>query len=365
MKIPRISEIAKRSLVKVDPTCFCEARSDLPRISVKFEPCIALGGGHRQTLAGAYWPGSQQPYGAQVRRVALEQGDQLVLHDDRPINWLPRGWVVLMIPGLGSCHQSRYMVRIAARLNDCNVRTFRMDHRGVAAGFQLAQRPGHAGRSEDALAALQRIEDLCPGSPIALIGFSMGGNIALKLLGERPDDLPDDLVRAFVVAPPIDLAECSRKIDARPGRIYQRYFLRHLMRHFRQRRRSIERVRQLELQRTPRSIYEFDDQITAPLSGYVSADDYYRQASAKSWLPLINIPTRIVAANDDPIVPIPSLRDVPRSPSIDLVVTESGGHLGYVAAANSDPDRRWLDWRIVEWVVGAQELKISAEEDTK
>ena len=80
---------------------------------------------------------------------------------------------------------------------------------------------------------------------------------------------------------------------------------------------------------------------------------------------MITKSTRIVAANDDPIVPILSLRDVPRSPSTDLVVTESGGHLGYVAAANSDPDRRWLDWRIVEWVVGAQKLKISAEEDTK
>ena len=195
--------------------------------------------------------------------------------------------------------------------------------------------------------------------------FSMGGNIALKLLGERPDDLPGDLARAFVVAPPIDLAECSRKIDAKPGRIYQKYFLRHLMRHFRKRRRSIERVRQVELQRTPRSIYEFDDQITAPLSGYDRADDYYHQASAKRWLPLINVPTRIVAANDDPIVPILSLRDVSWPPSTDLVVTESGGHLGYVAAANSDPDRRWLDWRIVEWVVGGQEPKVSAAEDTK
>ena len=80
---------------------------------------------------------------------------------------------------------------------------------------------------------------------------------------------------------------------------------------------------------------------------------------------MINVPTRIVAANDDPIVPILSLRDVSWPPSTDLVVTESGGHLGYVAAANSDPDRRWLDWRIVEWVVGGQEPKISAAEDTK
>ena len=90
-----------------------------------------------------------------------------------------------MIHGLAGCHQSPYMRRIAAKLNAGGIRTFRMDLRGCGAGALLARLPYHSGQSADAAAALETIAGICPGSPATLIGFSLGGNIALKLVGER------------------------------------------------------------------------------------------------------------------------------------------------------------------------------------
>lgn len=100
----------------------------------------------------------------------------------------------------------------------------------------------------------------------------------------------------------------------------------------------------------PQSIYQFDEQITAPLSGYRDAEDYYAHASSGPRLQEISLPTRILAARDDPIVSFSTIEQCSRSPHISLFVTESGGHLGYITNRAAVGDRRWLDQLIVDWV---------------
>ena len=315
-----------------------------------FRPHRLLWGGHVQTLASLYWPGAAEPYCAQRRLIRLADGDQLVLHDDCPANWKPGDRVALLVHGLLGCHQSPYMVRIAARLCARGVRTFRLDLRGCGAGLKLARWPYHSGRSEDAAAALLAIESLCPASPATLIGFSLGGNIALKLLGEAPEHLPPNLDSAIAVGPPVDLTLSSRRIGTGINRIYDRYFARRLYNGILLRRRAVADLVTVALKRRPRSLWEFDECYTAAVGGFGTAERYYAQSSALQFLPNIQVPTLILAARNDPLIPIAPLETAGLSPAITLHITDGGGHLGYIGRPNGDPDGRWLDWRVVDWV---------------
>src|SRR5690606_10912885 len=174
-----------------------------------FRPHPLLKSGHAQTLAANYLHGAPRTRTAQAdHQVELDDGDQIVLHDDCPASWRKGDPAALLLHGLAGCHRSPYLVRAARKLNDRGVRTFRMDYRNCGAGFGLATRSYHAGQSGDVRAALWFIARLCPGSPLGVAGYSMGGNVALKTLGEDPGALPDVLCRAAVVNPPIDLAVC-------------------------------------------------------------------------------------------------------------------------------------------------------------
>ncbi len=316
-----------------------------------FRPHPLLPTGHLQTLAGIYLPQEMRKEAGRQHRVVLPDGDQVILHDDCPTEWHPSGRTALMIHGLAGCHTSRYMQRIAARLNDRGVRTFRMDLRGCGAGTGLARLPYHAGRSEDAAAALRKIAGICPGSPTTLIGFSLGGNITLKLLGESPADLPANLDRAVAVCPPVDLLGCVLALARGVNRLYDRHFIGLLVQQVAMQRRLIPDAPALNSQKLPRGVYEFDDTFTAPVCGFGTADNYYRLCSSGQFVPAIKIPTLIVGAVDDPLVPgeVFSRLRLPRA--VTMLLTGSGGHLGFIGRRNGDPDRRWMDWRVVEWTV--------------
>jgi predicted alpha/beta-fold hydrolase len=242
------------------------------------------------------------------------------------------------------------MVRCSAKLRARGIHVFRMNLRGCGAGLALARHPVHAGRSEDAAAALSFLAQCCPAAPVHLVGFSLGGNIALKFAGEAGPQPPKNLASVLAVAPPIDLAACSRHLRTGLGRFYDAVFLKGLFKHVKQRSAQCADAHVRPLSPRPRSVFEFDDLFTAPLSGFAGANDYYERASSKPLLSQINIPALMIAAASDPIVPVSSFENAAVSGSTQLVVTPCGGHLGYLGRTSSDPDRRWLDWRIVEWI---------------
>jgi uncharacterized protein len=315
-----------------------------------FLPHPLLPGGHLQTLAAFLLPESLPAYAARHHLVTLPDGDQIVLHDDCPPAWQTGDRTALLIHGLAGCHGSPYLVRLASRLNAVGVRTFRMDLRGCGAGLRLARLPYHSGRSEDAAAALEEIARLCPQSPTALIGFSLGGNIVLKLLGEASQRPPANLACGVAVCPPVDLAVCVAALRRPLHRGYDRYFARILFDRLQERRRAFPEAATVAFARRPRGIYEFDDAFTAPVCGFGTADNYYRQASSLPLLPHIGLPTLILAAEDDPLVLAEPLRQATLSSSTRLHLLRHGGHLGFVSRRGADPDRRWMDWRIVEWI---------------
>jgi predicted alpha/beta-fold hydrolase len=302
------------------------------------------------------WLTRQPLHQATARRIALDDGDVLVVHDDCPADWPPGGRVALLVHGLVGSHRSPYIVRWAGKLLARGVRVFRLDLRGCGAGIGLAKFPYHAGCSSDldrvvtAVIEWSSAEGVVP--TLAICGVSLSGNILLKYLGETPDAIPASLVRAIAINPPIDLARSIATLDRSLNRWYDRHFTRTLLRH-------LERLRRLRpdapMPATPlqsRRLYDFDDWYTAPTSGFPNAATYYARCSAAQFIPQIRVPTLVMTSRDDPLVPVAMFEDEqPRWPNVvQLHLAGAGGHVGYIARRGIDPDPFWLDWRIVEWV---------------
>jgi predicted alpha/beta-fold hydrolase len=281
------------------------------------------------------------PIGATVKHIIdASHGDRLVLHDDKPVSWREGGSVALLVHGLAGSHASNYLVRLAAKLLKKGVRAFRLDQRACGDGYLLAAHPFHSGRSQDIGAALRHVAHLT-GSEVALVAFSLGANTALKWAGEAGGShWPAQ--RVIAVSPPVDLSECVGRLQRYPGRIYDRHFVARLLDQV----ANHPQFKTHRFSRRPRSLREFDDAFTAPRCGFADAASYYRACSAGPLLSAIAVPTLILAAKDDPIVPHRPLETAPRN--VIVSGTTHGGHLGFIGAGRLDPDRRWLDWRILE-----------------
>lgn len=322
-----------------------------------FRPHPLIRGGHAQTLAGCYLPGLTVVERATRHCVELPDGDRIVLHEDEPNQHAlengqshNRGKVVLLIHGLGGSHRSGYLQRCMHKLTARGIRVFRMDLRGCGAGVPLARYPVHAGRSQDVGAALEFILRRCDEASVCLVGFSMGANMVLKLLGELGDLAPRRLIGAMAVAPPIDLLECSRSLKNGLGWLYDRAFVAGLLQAAARRRRHVPDGHHLPQSARPKRLFDFDEVYTAPVGGFSGAEEYYQRASAGPLLAQIRVATLIVTAADDPIIPVRPFERANYGPQTKLIVTSSGGHLGFIGIPGVDPDRRWLDWRVIEWV---------------
>jgi len=321
-------------------------RFDIP----PFEPHPLFRNPHAQTIAGTYLPARAFPYQAKRHRVELPDGDAIVLHDDLPPGWKPGDRIALLLHGLAGCYLSSYMVRIAGKLHAAGIRTFRMDLRGCGAGQGLARHPYHAGRSDDARRALQFLARLCLDSPATIVGFSLSGNIVLKLLGKDPEALPPNLEKAAAVSPALDLLTCCKSLVGPFQRMYDRHFVWLLCQQIEENRSLRPDVAPLDNSRRLRTLFEFDDAYTGPVCGFGTAENYYATNSAGRHVSQIRVPTLILAAEDDPLVPGSCFGAIDPSPQVLLHVTKHGGHLGYVGKPRRDPDRRWMDWRIVDWI---------------
>ncbi len=319
----------------------------IDRFHLPFRPHPLLRSGHTQTLAGWLLSQSNEPYSARQHKVVLDDYDRLLLHDDCPDSWQPGDRNALLIHGLGGSHQSCYLVRTAAKLNRLGIRTFRLDMRGAGAGMGLARKVYHAGRSDDIVRALEAVARICPQSPTALVGFSLGGAISLKMLGECGEHPPGKVDRAVVVCPPLDMKLCADSISRPRMHMYERYFVTGLMQQVSQQRIKVSDSALVEPRNRIRGIWQFDDEVTAPSCGFESAEDYYRRCSSGPYVPKIRVPTLILTSQDDPLVPSTQFDGIQLSSCVKLEITERGGHLGYICSSKHVPDRRWMDERVI------------------
>jgi predicted alpha/beta-fold hydrolase len=321
-----------------------------------FCPPLWLRSGHAQTLAALAFVGPRVRKQVVRHRLDVGNGDVVVLTEDRPENWRAGDRAALLVHGLAGCHQSPYMRRIAAKLVAVGVRVFRLDLRGCGAGEGLARLPYHAGLTADVRAAVDAIARLCAGSPISVVGFSLGGNLVLKLMGEAADAPLAGVDRAVAICPPIDLEHCCRSLDRGLQRLYDRHFVSLLVKKARTDARQNGGNGAATLARRPRSLFAFDDVYTAPASGFENAAHYYRESSAAGFIPRIEMPTIVLASHDDPVVPFRVFDSIAWPQSVRLVATTHGGHLGFIGRRSVDADRCWMDWRVVEWATAARKF---------
>ena len=193
---------------------------------------------------------------------------------------------------------------------------------------------------------------------IAFAGYSLGGNLALKLAGDLGANAPRELVAVCGVSPVIDLEGCVRAIERRENIVYQLNFVRNLRSRMRRKAAAFPNDWDLTPLRRIWTIREFDERYTAPHHGFSGASDYYYRASALRVVDRIAVPALIVTAADDPFVPSEPFRDprVTNNPNITTIVTEHGGHCGFVGAANGY-DGYWAEQMIVDFVASRMRLR--------
>lgn len=310
-----------------------------------FRPLPGFANPHVQTLTARALRGRLETPQRRTR-IDTDDGDFLDL-DVWPIAE-PRA-VCLLLHGLEGSARSGYVTASSRALARHGVLGVGLNFRSC--GGEPNRTPGsyHSGRTDDIERALEWIRGRYPGLPRAAIGFSLGGNALLVHLGRAGGR--STLACAVAVSVPYDLAACSAALDRGVGRLYARRFLRSLREKARAKADRFPDVVPARAS-TASTMREFDEWLTAPVHGFRDAEDYYDRSSSARYLGQVRIPTLLVQAADDPLVPagsIPVAR-IAANPSLEMVLTERGGHVGFLGRGGLPGADGWLETRISSFV---------------
>ena len=298
-----------------------------------------------------------------------------VAHDARVLahcHWQEqrhRRLTLIALHGLEGSSDAHYIRGVAAKAWARGLNVVRLNQRNCGGTEHLSAGLYHSGLTADPLQVLRELINTDGLPRMAFAGYSLGGNLALKLAGELGADAPRELVAVAAVSPVIELESCVRAIERRENRVYEWNFCRNLQARMRRKARAWpDRYDTTGLWKVW-SIREFDDRYTAPHHGFRDAEDYYYRASAMRVIDRVAIPALIVTAEDDPFVPPDPFRHpvVTGNSHITTVITAHGGHCGFVGAAAlprslsgpphgrgaNDYDGYWAERVVVDFVASA------------
>lgn len=312
-----------------------------------FRPHPLLANGHAQTVARWAWPRRYRPHLDEARLFEVEPGVRLLArcrwHGDRADRV-----TLLLVHGLGGSADAPYVLGAARLAYRAGANVVRLNQRNCGGTEALTPTLYHSGMSSDLAAVVRELVERDGLSRILVAGFSMGGNLALKMAGEMGGEAPAALLGVCAVSPSLDLRETVRNLGRTPNRPYQWNFVRGL-------RRLVVRKKELypKLYDTRgldrlRTVRDFDELYTAPHGGFASADDYYASSGALPFVPRIRVPTLIIHARDDPLVPCgPLLRPgVADNPHVVKATPPHGGHVAFVSAEKGR--RFWAEERLAD-----------------
>ncbi|MCQ4315660.1 hydrolase [Stutzerimonas zhaodongensis] len=319
-----------------------------------FAPAWWLPGGHLQTLWNPFLR-RRIKLDRRRERIWLADGDFIDLDWHGPHE--PAAPLVLVLHGLTGSSSSHYVLGLQAQLAKRNWASVAINWRGCSGEPNLLPRAYHSGASDDLKEVIAHLQAARPLAPLYGVGYSLGGNVLLKYLGETGPTAP--LQRAVAVSVPYRLDQCADRIGLGFSRVYQAHFMREMVAYVRDKQRlftqqgasehlsALQRLGSLDGMRT---FWDFDGRFTAPLHGYADASDYYRRASSRYFLPNIRVPTLLIQAEDDPFVfrhSVPELGELSATTTLELHRT--GGHVGFVEGMPHKP-RYYLERRIPEWL---------------
>lgn len=292
------------------------------------------------TIAGNFWPRQiDEVRFPATRKLYPVDGQNTILVKEHQPSGVARGQI-LFLHGLEGSDEAGYIQSFAQSALERGFGVHRKNMRTCGGTEELCETMYHSGLTEDTHFIAQRLLERF-GAPIFVVGFSLGGNVALKLAGELGET--DLLAGMCAVSTPIDLARCVRQLDRPQNFLYARRFLSRLQARVRRKNQLSPATYSLDGLESVQTIWEFDDRFTAPLFGFGTAENYYRTQSSRNYLEKIRIPTLIIAAKDDPLVPFAMYEEHPgfrSNPALQLIAPEFGGHLGFLSKRKP---RFWLD----------------------
>jgi uncharacterized protein len=316
----------------------------------EFRPRFA--GGHKQTLyAWARRRHFPQLPAAEERFFDVAADARVLAHchwhdarADHP--------TILLLHGLEGSSQAHYIRGMADKAWAAGWNVVRLNQRNCGNTEHLSRGLYHSGLTHDPLFVMRELIERDGIRSMAIAGYSLGGNLTLKLAGELGDAAPPELKAVCAVSPTMDLARCVDALERRANFPYEWNFVRNLKARMRRKAAAFPAEFSLDPLRRVRTVRAFDDAFTAPHHGFRDAADYYDRASAMRVVDRIRVPTLIITAEDDPFVPLVPFRDrlVTSNPRITVVITKSGGHCAFVERGNGEYDGYWAEREIVRFV---------------
>ena len=322
--------------------------------SFRFEPRPWLRSGHSQTLAGNFLPRTNLLPSPEDRLFQVEPDAQVLCH----CHWQPeevkhQTMTVVIVHGLEGSSDSQYVIGVGNKAWSAGWNVVRMNMRNCGGTEHLTPTLYHSALSTDVGAVVRVLIEDEGLQQVALVGYSMGGNLVMKLAGEWSDHAPSQVRAVCGVSPAMDLALSADALHHPANRIYEWKFLFGLRRRYARKSDLFPQRydRALLARRNFTSIREFDDKITAPFSGFAGADDYYSRASSSQFAHQIAFPALVIHSLDDPFV---KLREETRqkliaNPHVTYIETQHGGHCAFLAAANGY-DGRWAEKTCIDFI---------------
>ena len=315
-----------------------------------YRPAWWVPGPHAQTLWGKFFRRPPVIRG-RLERWDTPDGDFVDMYRLDADVGAPR---LFLLHGLEGTIRSHY---VAGFFREAQQRGWAADllvFRGCGQELNRARRFYHSGETTDLAFALARVLREHPSSPVVIAGVSLGGNVLLKYLGELGEYAPPRLVAAGAVSVPFDLERGSRFISRGFSRVYDRHFLRSLRRKASEKLLRYPDLFDRTALRRARTIYDFDDVVTAPVHGFENARDYYTRSSSLHWLARIRRPSLLLSAIDDPFLPAAVLDEVrataSSNPFLHLEFTRRGGHVGFVGGRSPWRPHYYAEWRVCEFL---------------
>ncbi len=307
-----------------------------------FQPAWWLPGAHLQTVVGRFLRPAPDP-GLRRERLDTPDGDFLLL--DVGPEPAPDAPTALVLHGLEGSSDRSYARVALAGLHRRGIRPVGLNFRSCGGEMNRTARAYHSGETDDLAFVVEHLLERFPGRPLGLVGFSLGGNILLKYLGEREAGVPSEVAAAASISVPFDLVEGSRALEfGAMGKVYTYYFLRQLRRKAASKAALLESLVDLEEVLAARTIRAYDEAHTARIHGFEHAMDYYRRCSSLAFLPGIRVPTLLLQSRDDPFLPdgLPR-QEVEGNPSLIPGFTPVGGHVGFVEGEHPAAASFWAE----------------------
>jgi len=320
------------------------------KTQTSFKPAFGLGNCHIQTIYSSLFRKSQDIH-FDIQNFTLSDGDFVECYWHRTNKRTANTPLVILFHGLAGSYKSPYIQGVVTELSSNGFDSVIMHFRGCAHKENRLPRSYHSGDTQDALEFIKSLKQESLNTKLYAVGYSLGANMLLKLLGELKEN--SLLEKVVAVSPPMQLDICSDRMNRGFSRYYQHRLLKDLnsaldRKYDKHDMNSLIKLKRQDIKHL-KTFWDFDGAYTAPIHGFKDAQDYYTQSSSKQYLHSIQTPTLIIHSNDDPFMTpeiIPTKEEL--SKSVELELTHKGGHVGFISGTFFKPEY-WLEKRIVEY----------------